>query len=67
MKRWAVGVFNMMDNMLTVEIIASDTWHGAVTKHSAVGGIEFDVSDIEQAKQDFFDCDMGLDVVQITD
>lgn len=67
MKRWAVGYFNAYDNTLKVEIVAAPTWQKAVQAHSQVGGIEFDQDNLEQAKEDFFNCDSGLDVIEIPD
>lgn len=67
MKRWAVGFYNQYDNVLSVEIVYAETWWQAVNAHSETNGVEFefDHDDLEKAKEDFFNADSGLDVVEI--
>jgi len=64
MKRWAVGYYDY-DNGLTVEIVSGPTWVDAVKAHSNVSGIVFDPTDLEEAKEDFFNCDAAIDCVEI--
>lgn len=64
MKRWAVGFYSTFDNVLTIEIVTGPTWVDAVQAHSGIDA-DFDRTSLEKAKEDFFNCDAGLDVVEI--
>lgn len=66
MKKFAVGYLNAFDNDLKIEIINADTWHKALMLHSGMSEWE-DVpeSSLEDAKKFMFDCDAGIDVVEI--
>lgn len=65
MKRWAVGYFDAFNNNLYVEIVEAPTWDKAIKAHSQVGDYIFSTTDLEDAKQDFFDSDAAIDVVEI--
>lgn len=65
MKRWAVGYMNSFDNDLIVEIVKAPTWDKAIKAHSQVGDYTFNTISLEEAKQDFFDSDAAIDVVEI--
>lgn len=68
MKRWAVGFYNQFDNVLTIEIVNAAKWQDAVHMHSYIGpDFDFNHGDLEKAKEDFFNADSGLDVIEITD
>jgi hypothetical protein len=68
MKRWAVGYFNLCDNTLTIEIVTGENWLSALRAHSLIkdsGHLEGLPTDIEEAKQEFFNQDAMFDVVEI--
>lgn len=66
MPRYAVGTYNLHDGQLKIEIVTADTWAAAVQKHSMAGTWDWHTCDtLESAKRAAFDCDGGLDVVEV--
>lgn len=69
-KRYAVGYYSLSDNILTIEIVAADSWREALEAHSCTNshrndGYYLEASDLNEAKHMAFDLDAGLDVVEI--
>lgn len=65
MKRWAVGFYNLFENELTIELVEADDWFMALMQHSKIVGYELPDASLDEAKQAAFDCDAGIDVVEI--
>ena len=67
MKRFAVGYYNAYDNELTVEIVEAADWKEAAAKHSKGSGHgpEDWPDTLEELKEEFFNQDAGIDVVEI--
>ena len=66
MTRYAVGHYSLHDNMLTVEIIEADDPLEAAHSHSKFTEDQFaHCTTLDEAKAYAFDCDEGLDVVEI--
>jgi len=72
MRQFAVGYINFYDNELTVEIVEADTEQEARWKHSkndptGWGDISgTDLMDRKEFKEWCFDCDMMVDVIEIS-
>jgi len=69
MKRWAVGYFDMMNNTLDIEIVTAADWIDALSAHSKIsnGHLEELPTDMNEAKQEFFNQDAMFDCVEIDD
>lgn len=69
MTRFAVGYLNTFDNDLIVEVVEANSWHEAILKHhKAVDHFDEEnqlPTDIDKAKQAFFDQDASIGFVQI--
>ena len=72
MKKFAVGVINFFNNDLVIEIIEADGWKDALGKHRAF--IPYSIEEMnemfpddsqEKAKNEAFNMDMMIDVVEI--
>ena len=78
MSKFAVGVYNQMENTLTIEIVEAADWRAAALLHSQRlwEMLDEDPGDnelqgvvpntLDDAKQDAFDLDSGFDCVEIT-
>lgn len=67
MKRWAVGWYNLYDGNLAIEIVQAIDWKAAICQHPQAKDYEVHLmATLEEAKQAAFNCDAGLDVVEIT-
>ena len=65
MKKYAVGSLNFFDNELKIEIVETDSWKEALSKHSDFGDVSWLADDMETAKADAFDGDYAFDVVEL--
>lgn len=65
MKKFAVGFYSLFTNELKVEIIEAEDWYSAMMKHSGVKDFELPATSLEKAKEEMFNCDAGIDVVEI--
>lgn len=68
MKRFAVGHYDLMDNVLSIEIVSAETWQEAVHKHSKFKDFDFDEAETDELdswQELAFNCDTGLDCVEI--
>ena len=69
MTQWAVGYISFIDNDMSIEITFGETWIDALNAHSKVhnsGHMEDLPTDIDEAKQEFFNQDAMFDVKEIT-
>ncbi len=65
MARYAVGFYSLFDNELTIKIVEAADWYSAMKKHPALAEYELPATSLEDAKKEAFNCDAGLDVVEI--
>lgn len=65
MKTYVVGVINFFDNILKLEKISAENEIEAINSHSMINGYSFESKDIENIKQEAFDMDMMVDVIEI--
>jgi len=65
MKRFAVGWYDQFDNTLAIKIVFAEDWKDAILEATGEGFEECEA--LEEAKRHAFDCDAGLDVVEIPD
>lgn len=70
MSKWAIAHISFYDNELRIEIVESDSWHGALSQHSQLrdGDTDYiDYTSLETAKKSAFDQDAMVDVIKIPD
>lgn len=65
MKRWAVSFVSFHDNDLTTVIVEGPTWYDALCKHPKAATYEYKHESLDTAKQDFFDADAIIEVVEV--
>lgn len=72
MKRFAVGVINFFDNDLDIQVVEAQDWKSALGKHRAF--MPYSIEEMnemfpddsqEKAKNEAFNMDMMIDVVEI--
>ena len=60
---------NFFDNDLKIEIVEAENWKEALLAHSLLNGDDSWLSvlsdDIEDSKENVFDCDCMFDVVEV--
>ena len=68
MKKFAVAYLSYTDNVLSIEVVEAEDWQRAIIKHSRLGDIgPEDIADnLEQVKEDFFNWDAAIDVVELS-
>lgn len=68
MARWAVGHYSLFDNVLSVRIVQAGNWKEAAKQHPEFQDFDFSsIESLEDAKEEAFNSDQGLDVVEIVD
>lgn len=74
MKRYAVSVIEFWSNQLETEIISAESMKEALKKHTMISSWQTFLADIpnpdvdiEEAKQYFFNCDMMMDIAEISE
>ena len=70
MKKFAVGYIDFYDNELTIEIIEAEDWHTALNSHTKLKSMSEDQcylpsDSLEAAKNEAFNMDLMIDVVEI--
>jgi hypothetical protein len=69
MKKYAVGVFNLFDNKLIIEIVEASCWQDAIQLHTKTPFVAEELSTfatMEDAKLEAFNRDGMFDVVEIS-
>ena len=75
-KRYAVGWYNLFENRLVIEIHVGSDWRTAAIQHTDVSsfftleptpGMTLLPAELEAAKEEAFNMDGGLDVVEINE
>lgn len=73
MKRFACSYIDWFDNELETRIVSADTWVAAFKKafgnryQNITNADESEPKTIEEAKQNAFNCDSMIEVIEITD
>lgn len=67
---WSVSYIDWMDHELTTVVVQADSWHKALVMHpkcSPVDGFIYSDVSLEQAKNDAFNGDSMIEVVNLCD
>lgn len=67
MKRWAVSCINFYDHDLTTIIVKAESWFEALMQHESVKGTKLPDTDLDAAKEEAFNCDCMIEVIEIPD
>lgn len=66
-KQWAVACMDFYNSEMSIVVVRSNSWHGAMQQHPMLAGtdVTLDYTTQETAKQTAFDLDMVVGVVEI--
>lgn len=65
MRRWAVSYIDFSSNELTTIIVEAANWYLALQQHPGCRTAELPSTSLEDAKEEAFNCDSMVDVVEI--
>lgn len=64
-KLWAVAAMDFYHNEMHIVFVKSNSWHGAMSQHPALGGVTLDYTSQETAKQSAFDQEIVIGVEEV--